>query len=397
MCAYKLCERSIRTQIMKHKSHRLFNRLLFIAGIVIPTMIIGGTLMVRHTELGQRWLKGQWIEQLSQATHSRVEIGHIHFIQPGKYTLEDVRIADRESGQLICRANHVQVNQLDEEITLDVHTLQIPNTPPAIWMNWWNEHLLAITESRRLKVSIGLTLLNNLPLEQLDHLAAQVDLTDETSKLTINWGNKQQPFALQLSRNHRHPATTTLLLQTNGNELPLETLAPALPTPLQLGSSATFNGQLISKYAPGQFTSDVDFAAEGVIKQIELNEFFQQPQEQVISGNATLQLKRAICNNNQWKRVSGVITGESGWIARQWLPQLASKLQLRWMGNLQEDQVPFEAIHCEFNWDPSGFTLRGETEGAHVGTILRHPKGPILGDRPDTVIRSATLDDALNR
>ena len=54
-------------------------------------------------------------------------------------------------------------------------------------MNWWNEHLLAITESRRLKVSIGLTLLNNLPLEQLDHLAAQVDLTDETSKLTINW------------------------------------------------------------------------------------------------------------------------------------------------------------------------------------------------------------------
>ena len=97
------------------------------------------------------------------------------------------------------------------------------------------------------------------------------------------------------------------------------------------------------------------------------------------------------------KRLQGSITGGQGTIDRSWLPQLASKLQLRWLGDLQEESVPYESLYCEFTWDPTGFTLRGETEGGYVGTILRHQNGPILGDRPDSVIRSATLSEALSR
>ena len=94
---------------MKNKSRRILNRLLFTAGILLPSFIIGGTLMLRHTQLGQAWLRGQWIEQLSAATHSNIDIGHVHFLHPGKTTLEDVRVTDKESGRLICRANHIEV------------------------------------------------------------------------------------------------------------------------------------------------------------------------------------------------------------------------------------------------------------------------------------------------
>ena len=96
---------------MKHKTQRIVNRLLFACGILLPSIIIGGTLMLRHTELGQSWLRGQWIEDLSRATDSDIEIGHIHFIRPGMYALENVSIRDRESGRFICQANHIEFNQ----------------------------------------------------------------------------------------------------------------------------------------------------------------------------------------------------------------------------------------------------------------------------------------------
>ena len=382
---------------MKHKRQRIINRLLFAVGILLPSILIGGTLILRHTDLGQLWLRGQWIEELSQATNSNIEIGHIHFLEPGKYTLKDVRISDRESKQLICRANHVEVDYSASSTNLNIHTLQIPETNPSTWMNWWNEHVLAISEEHQLQVKVGLTLLNDLPVDELNNSTAQIELSVESSRLTVNWGEKQQPCALQLTRTHHYPTVSTLLLQTNGNEIKLATLNGALPLQIDLGTQATFNGQLISKYHPGQFTSEVDFAADGEIKHVELSKILQHPDKNGIEGQATLRIHKAICNSNHWKRLQGTIRGGQGTIHRSWLPQLASKLHLRWLGDLKEEAVPYESLHCEFTWDPTGFTLRGETEGAYVGTILRHQNGPILGDRPDSVIRSATLNEALNR
>ena len=382
---------------MKNKSRRILNRLLFTAGILLPSFIIGGTLMLRHTQLGQAWLRGQWIEQLSAATHSNIDIGRVHFLHPGKTTLEDVRVTDKESGRLICRANHIEVEQGDEETRLNIHTLQIPDTSPVGWINWWNEHVLAIKQTQQFKIKIGLTLLNDLPVEELNSIAALIQLDASSSQMTVNWGSQPTPLAVQISRTHQHPVATTILLQTNGNSLPLQVVTDALPTTVDLGRHATFNGQLISKYAPGQFTSEVDFAAEGKIENIDLSSIFPTSDGKSITGTASLDIKRAVCNNNQWKRLSAVMTGHSGMIARNWLPELASKLQLRWMGDIKEEHIPYESLHCEFSWDPTGFTLKGESDGAHIGAILRHKNGPILGDRPDAVIRSATLQDALNR
>ena len=382
---------------MKHKNQRMINRLLFAAGILLPSILIGGTLILRHTELGQSWLRGQWIEDLSQVTNSKIEIGYIHFLQPGKYALEDVRIRDRESNQLICRANHVDVDYSNSATNLKIHTLQIPDTTPVTWMNWWNEHVLAISQEYQINVKVGLTLLNDLPLNALNNSTAQMELSKDSSKITVNWGEQRQPLALQLTRTHHYPIVSTFLLQTNGNELELSAINGALPLPIVLGEEATFNGQLISKYHPGKFTSDVDFAADGEIKNVELSQILQQSDKTMIDGLATLKIHRAVCNSNQWKRLQGTIVGGQGTIARNWLPQLSSKLQLRWLGDLKEEMVPYESLHCEFTWDPSGFTLRGESDGAYVGTILRHKNGPILGDRPDSVIRSATLSEALNR
>lgn len=382
---------------MKHKSQRTINRLLFMAGILIPSILIGGTLMLRHTALGQNWLRQQWVDELSHVTSSQIEIGHVHFVQPGKYAFEDVRISDQESGRLICQANHIEVKHSDKVTDLNVHTLQIPDNTPVLWINWWNEHVLSIAEHHQLNVKIGLTMLNDQPMNAFQNTTAQFEWSNESSKLTINWGLQQKPLALQLTRTHQHPIASTLLLQTNDNELNLAAINKVLPLQVDLGEQATFNGQLISKYRPGRFTSDVDFAAEGAIKHVELSKILGQPGKSAIDGLATLTLNRAVCNSNQWQRLQGSIIGGQGTIAREWLPKLASKLQLRWLGDLQQETVPYESLHCEFTWDPSGFTLRGESEGAYIGTILRHKNGPILGDRPESVIRSATLSEALQR
>ena len=382
---------------MKHQSQRTINRLLFTAGILIPSLLIVGTLVLRHTELGQDWLRRQWIDELSHATNSQIEIGHIHFLQPGRYAFEDVRISDQESGKLICQANHIEVEHSNKTTDLKVHTLQIPDTTPVIWINWWNDHVLSIAKYHQLNIKIGLTMLNDLPIDSFHNATAQFEWSSESSKLTVNWGKQKKPLALQLTRTHLHPIASTLLLQTNGNEMALGIINEALPLQVELGEKATFNGQLISKYHTGRFTSDVDFAAEGEIKNIELSKILGQPGKSAIDGLATLTVNRAVCNSNQWQRLQGTIIGGQGTIAREWLPKLASKLQLRWLGDLQEETVPYESLHCEFAWDPSGFTLRGETEGAYIGTILRHKNGPILGDRPESVIRSATLSEAFQR
>ena len=277
------------------------------AGILIPSILIGGTLMLRHTALGQNWLRQQWVAELSHATSSQIEIGHVHFVQPGKYTFEDVRISDQESGRLICQANHIEVEHSDNVTDLNVHTLQIPDNTPVIWINWWNEHVLSIAQHHQLNVKIGLTMLNDQLMDAFHNTTAEFKWSNESSKLTVNWGMQQKPLALQLTRTHQHPIASTLLLQTNDNELNLAALNKVLPLQVDLGEQATFNGQLISKYHPGRFTSDVDFAAEGAIQHVELSKILGQPGKSAIDGLATLTLNRAVCNSNQWQRLHGSI------------------------------------------------------------------------------------------
>ena len=82
---------------MKHKSQRTINRLLFMAGILIPSILIGGTLMLRHTALGQNWLRQQWVDEfgfVSLPLMAFLGFAAITVLVLGATVSEDARVED---------------------------------------------------------------------------------------------------------------------------------------------------------------------------------------------------------------------------------------------------------------------------------------------------------------
>ncbi|MBT7916773.1 MAG: hypothetical protein HN617_04445, partial [Planctomycetaceae bacterium] len=191
------------------------------------------------------------------------------------------------------------------------------------------------------------------------------------------------------------PVKTKILLETNGHPVSAKLLGELLLNEFSFGESATFVGALALDTVVGtqQF---MQFDLQGTLHNVELQSLLGGLQESPLSGRVTVEISRAIFQNDRWLQLQGTLLGRAGQVSRAWLPTAARQLKLRWLGDLQQPQIPFQSMYCVFSWNQSSLSLRGEPEGEQAGAILRHANGVILAENPQ-ILQASLLHEMLAR
>ncbi len=380
---------------MKHRTQRWLNRLLFCSCVCVPTLLIGGTMLLRHSDAGQQLLVSWWTDSLEIATASRVEIGRVYFISPGCYVLENVSLNDRETDRNILQCDHLRITRAQDQWELNLHFAQTPYQNLHNWLQWWNDHVLPVSEGENTTVKIQSLTFAKQTEPPIVNFVAQIIPGNRSSNALLNFGNDlTNPIAIEIKRFHEFPVKTKILLETNGHPVSAKLLGRLLLKEFSFGETATFVGALALDTATG-VQQHTKFDMQGTMHNVELQSLLGL-QESPLSGRVTVQISRAIFQNDRWLQLQGVLQGGAGHVSREWLPTAARQLQLRWLGDLQQSQIPFQSMYCAFSWNQSSLSLRGEPEGEQAGAILRHANGIILGENPQ-VLQASALHEVLAR
>jgi hypothetical protein len=373
---------------MKHQTQRWLNRLLFCSCVFVPTLLIGGTMLLRHSEAGQQLLVSWWTDSLEIATDSKVEIGRVYFISPGCYVLEDVLLNDRETGRNILQCDHLRIIRAQDQWELNLHFAQTQYHDIHNWLQWWNGHVLSISEGGKTTVKIQSLTFAKATEQPIVNFVAQITPGNQFSNALLNFGNDlNKPIAIEMKRFHEFPVKTKILLETNGHPVSTKLLGELLLKEFSFGEAATFVGMLaLDTVVDAQL---MQFNLQGTLHDVELN-------ESPLRGLATVEISRAIFQNDHWLQLQGTLQGLNGQVSRAWLPTVARQLKLRWLGDLQQPQIPFQAMYCAFSWNQSSLSLRGEPEGEQAGAMLRHANGVILAENPQ-VLQASLLREVLVR
>jgi hypothetical protein len=380
---------------MKHQTQRWLNRLLFCSCVFVPTLLIGGTMLLRHSEAGQQLLVSWWTDSLEIATDSKVEIGRVYFISPGCYVLEDVLLNDRETGRNILQCDHLRIIRAQDQWELNLHFAQTQYHDIHNWLQWWNGHVLSISEGGKTTVKIQSLTFAKATEQPIVNFVAQITPGNQFSNALLNFGNDlNKPIAIEMKRFHEFPVKTKILLETNGHPVSTKLLGELLLKEFSFGEAATFVGMLaLDTVVDAQL---MQFNLQGTLHDVELQSLVGGLNESPLRGLATVEISRAIFQNDHWLQLQGNLQGLNGHVSRDWLPTATRQLKLRWLGDLQQPQIPFQAMYCAFSWNQSSLSLRGEPEGEQAGAMLRHANGVILAENPQ-VLQASLLREVLVR
>lgn len=383
---------------MKHRTQRWLNRFLFCGCVLLPSLVIAGTLILRHTDTGQRWMLMWWTDAFAQATASQVEIGRVHFVGPDRYVFENVRLSDRETGRHIIQCDHVALNRINAQWELVIHTADTPYPDLYGWMQWWNGHVLSQKEGPETHIRIDKLSLGDPQKRQLQNFNAQVMPGSDVTELLVNFGGDvKEPIALRVRRPHIYPVQTEIVLKTNAQRLPINVLGDLLEFDFQFGKVATFSGEAVVQISSQPADRVRKLTLKGELNQVDLTQLLQNAQPPPMVGMVQVAVMHAEYDDGQWIRLEGRLQGEPGHVQRAWLPTVARSLKLRWLGDLDQSSIPYESLCCEFLWSPEGISIRGEKDGPNRGSILRHAQGIILADDPEQVIQTTAIQDVLLR
>ena len=382
---------------MKHRTQRWLNRLLFCSCVFVPTLLIGGTMLLRHSEAGQQLMVSWWTDSLEIAIDSKVEIGRVYFISPGCYVLEDVLLTDRETGHNILQCDHLRITRTQDQWELNLHFAQTQYHDIHNWLQWWNGHVLPISEGENTTVKIQSLTFAKQTEPPIVNFVAQIIPGSPSSNVLLNFGNDlTKPIVIEIKRFHEFPVNTKILLETNGHAVATKLLGELLPHEFSFGESATFVGVLaLDTVVDPQQVKQFDL--QGTLHNVELQSLLGGGLDaSPLRGRVTVEISRAIFKNNRWLQLQGTLQGRTGQVSRAWLPTAARQLQLRWLGDLQQPQIPVQSMYCAFSWNQSSLSLRGEPEGEQAGAILRHANGIILAENPQ-VLQASVLHEVLAR
>jgi hypothetical protein len=353
-------------------------------------------MLLRHSDAGQQLLVSWWTDSLEIATASRVEIGRVYFISPGCYVLEDVSLNDRETDRNILQCDHLRITRAQDQWELNLHFAQTPYQNLHNWLQWWNDHVLPVSEGENTTIKIQSLTFAKQTEPPIVNFVAQIIPGNRSSNALLNFGNDlTNPIAIEIKRFHEFPVKTKILLETNGHPVSAKLLGRLLLKEFSFGETATFVGALALDTAVG-VQQHMQFDMQGTMHNVELQSLLGGLQESPLSGRVTVQISRAIFQNDRWLQLQGVLQGGAGHVSREWLPTAARQLQLRWLGDLQQSQIPFQSMYCAFSWNQSSLSLRGELEGEQAGAILRHANGIILAENPQ-VLQASVLHEVLAR
>lgn len=352
--------------MLSASAQRIACRLLFLLLCVGPTLAVAGYTAAR---ILPSWQTNQ-LASVSRQLGLRISCQRATTPCPGQIQLEDVTLAEPESGELVATINTLGITREGSRQVLQIGQLKVqPSATDTIYRelaellrsDWLSETHLFCEE---------LILPNEAHSAAWQRVRGHVSAADEAGREFRIWTVAEDgtPDALKLSivRNRQvTPPATRIELQTGDQPLPISLIAELLPAPSLTGH---FTGNFSSTTAG----SDTNGRLAGLCSGLPVQELLAtEGGGLLLNQPANIVFNELAWKGEQIQSLQASVAAGSGEATAEWIYALNSMLQCRHTDHLlaewhppQQPPIAFDQLTLSLSLDGSGFHLRGDESGS---------------------------------
>jgi len=354
----------------------------FVVGCLLPTLAI----VVCSWRLSRSEYRDAVATALGDRLGLAASIGRVRHPKPDVTLLDEVALADPETGARVARARLIEI-----ESGVDVTTIRLSQLELAAsdWSDWWELAQRELRHARRtsgkLRVSAGEITLRLASGDQtLTDVRCQSESSEAGSQLGVSFrvaGREMpEPATLSVFRSRQtSPATAGFELHTGETFLHGGLLIAAWPPAGHLGRHARFRGSLRAVNAATGWEGEI----AGQLDDIDLEELVSAQFLHKLSGRGRLDLEHLRFRANRIEQASGALAAGPGRAGRGLLKAAADALGFEPVGEIKTigQSIPYERLAVAFDIDPHGLSLRGQCPVApgvalqgHELALMAEPK-----------------------
>lgn len=354
---------------MHDRTRRTLCRLLFLAMVVVPTVVVATWSIYANSRLGIESRRERWQQRFEQLLGVDVTVESVRPTIPGTVELDGLRFAlpgDKEPlvtiGKLRLTTGEIRIVQLE-----NVHVA-------ASQLDFWVDWLERTTRQMNLDdlvrvVATNVVVDHESEKDTFAEVVGVLEKRETGSQAIFNlWRDESQgdPLALQLVHEPHEQRQSRWILQTGSTPLPVRLLAGQLAVLSRLGSESMFDGQLTC--VKGEHGERVELV--GKFQAVDLARLSGLPASGMLSGRGQLQMKQCWVLDGSCQKLDAVLSAETGTVDVTWLNATAR----RWGMPTQQatrGMQEFSDLYCHLELDGNGFRIRGQAEGDDQGALLR--------------------------
>lgn len=356
---------------MHERTRRAVARMLFAFTCALPTLITCWLILLTWTPWYGDYRRRQLEQELSTRLGISVSIQQMEYPTPTAMRLVGVQLHDPESQVEIARIRSVTWATGNDQRVLyfsqpELRSAQLPQLWQAIHQRFLCQPDLTTSPLRM--IAKDLTIRSEtgpLTLEKIDagltphdqRVIAWLQCTPAASK-----DNKQ--FVVEVTRDRSGAmASTDWQLRSPDLPLPCSPLAECLPIVRNLGTQATFTGQLRWTISHNQSRSQNHWSLDlsgSRLDRVDLSELTHSVPHR-LSGTASIQLERGLIVPGESVDLSGTLVAAQGLIGQSLLQAARNELRFAIAAGFDElpGDLPYERIGLRFDWFGPQLALAG--------------------------------------
>ncbi|MEX2025724.1 MAG: hypothetical protein WEH44_00460, partial [Pirellulaceae bacterium] len=382
-CAYYSVNKDVR---MHDRTRIAVCRWGFLALCVVPTLLTCGYIAIHWLTLRSPAAKAEWERELSQRLGVTVTIESLSYPQPSVAELTSVKLADAETGQLLAECRGVEIVPQAEqwEVTLLEPTIRRETLPELVQR--LHDRLLTSGAAPLARLHIAaaqLTIQDEAAALSLVNLSSDLQMTADGQEWSARLALPQQRefINFRVSRNRQVSPPATQIEWSCPARVPAHWLSGFLGDVSSLGSDATFASSGRLTFA----RSGVSGERSGELSGIDLTSAISQRFPHLLTGSATLTLKRATLDGGRLSQARGtLLVAGGGRIGRSLLEAAQNHLQLT--ADLpadDTDSIHYERLALGFDLTTDRLRLIGNADEHQPGILLMNNTGPLLSAASD--------------
>lgn len=369
---------------MKQSARKTWCRGAFLALCAVPTSLVVLWIAARVFLLDGAAQRDDWERELSARLGMTVKIGGLSYPQMGLAELEQVELADAETGHPFARAEAIEAEQSAEGCLIRLIAPEVDAAQLGRFTRILHDRLLCGGSSSLARCEISareLTLLDNTAPRTLVDLDIVLEPADSGPRLAASFlwpeaTGEEERLHCALSRNSGiSPPVTQLTVDTGRGSLPCH-LAAYFWQPLErLGAEAEFSGAASYILAP-----PASAKLSGTLSGVDLDALVSEQFPQILSGKARIKVVEAVIEEGRLAAASGRIDVPAGGrVSHSLLVAAAEHLGLdNEAGSADGDVVPYRRLGIGFRIDGARLQLSGLADAGTPGVLITRNTAPLL-------------------